>query len=214
MALITNLKFGEVDNLSDARFAAGNLAKFIGFSFDPENEAFIRYDKAKEIAGWLSGINIVGEFGSQDLRDVRRAIDQLSLKYVQLNDANNLFSLKELRKVKIIQNLDLIDFRNTEEIEFFIEDSFRDVSYYMLSLYNEDEMEEFLSDWDNEKLVKRLCADFNCVLNFYFTPDNARAYINKYKPYGINLYPSGETNPGEGDFDELIELITELEDGN
>lgn len=211
MALITNLKFGEVDNLSDARFAAGSEAAYIGFSFDPDHEFYIEPDKAEEIINWLKGPAIVGEFGAQELHDINKIVKRFNLKYVQLNETTNFFSLKEL-KVKIIQNIDLAEFRSPEEVEFFVEESYKNVTYYMLSIYDEDEYEEYMSDWENEKLVKKLCQDLNVILNFPFDADNIRPLVQKFKPYAVNLYPGGEDSPGMKDFDGLIEVVESLQE--
>jgi phosphoribosylanthranilate isomerase len=213
MSLITQLKFGEVDNLSDARFAAGQQADYIGFSFDVENEFYVEEDKAKEIIGWLEGPEIVAEFGYQSFEEVMHYIKTFGLKYVQLNATDNSFSHSQLKnKAKIIQNIDLMDYRKPEEIKFFIEESYKSVTYFMLSLYDEEEYEEYFDDWENEKFVKEICNDLNVILNFPFEADNARSIVKKFKPYAVNIYPGGEEEPGMKDFNDLIELVEELQD--
>lgn len=212
MNLITNLKLSEVDNLSDARFAAGMGARFIGFPFDEENENYLEIDKAKEIAGWLSGPDIVAEFGAQDLDQMLNIIKTLKIKYVQLNEMNHFFDVKKLSdRAKIIQNVDLAAFRGAEEISFFIEDCYQSVHYFLFSLYDEEEMEAFLGLADNRKLLKQMCIDFNVILNFPFDAENLLPTIEKYKPYGVNFYTEGEERPGYKDFNTLIDLTELLE---
>ncbi|MCC6818187.1 MAG: hypothetical protein IT245_04805 [Bacteroidia bacterium] len=61
------IKFSKISNLSDARYAAGMWADFIGFSFDPNDSAYIEPSKASEIIAWVNGPRLVGEFGQQPL---------------------------------------------------------------------------------------------------------------------------------------------------
>lgn len=211
MTLMTNLKFGEVTNLSDARFAAGSQAKFIGFSLDPESENAIEAEDLKEITGWLEGVGLVGEFGSQELEEISEAIKEFGLDYVQLNETTNFFSPAKL-KAQVIQNIDLDAFRSTEEVEYFIEDTHQNVTYYMFSLYDEEELADFMEDPDFRKMVKNLCQDLNVILNFPFNADNIVELVEEFKPYGINIYAGGEERPGYKDFDELIEMVESLDE--
>ena len=211
MTLITNLKFGEITNLSDARFAAGSQAKFMGFSMDPENENYIEHEDLKEILGWIEGIGLVGEFGRQDFDEISQAIKDYSLDYVQLNEATHFFSLSKL-KAQIIQNLDLSEFRDRQELEYFIEDSYRNITYYMFSVYDDEDLENFLNDNDFKKKVKDLTKDLNVILNFPFNAENIIDLTKEFGPFAINIYAGGEERPGYKDFDELIEMVESLDE--
>ena len=78
------LKFSSISNLSDARYAAGMWADFIGFNFDPNSSSYIEPEKAKSIIGWISGPALVGEFGQQPLEWIKDFAQQLQLKVVQI----------------------------------------------------------------------------------------------------------------------------------
>lgn len=78
------LKFSSITNLSDARYAAGMWADFIGFNFDPSSSNYIEPSKAASIIGWISGPAIVGEFGQQPLSWIQDFAKQLNLQVVQI----------------------------------------------------------------------------------------------------------------------------------
>ncbi len=78
------LKFSSITNLSDARYAAGMWADFIGFNFDPSSDNYIEPSKAASISGWISGPAIVGEFGQQPLSWIQDFAKQLKLQVVQI----------------------------------------------------------------------------------------------------------------------------------
>ncbi len=78
------LKFSAVTNLSDARYAAGMWADFIGFCFDPSSPDYIEPNKAKEIAGWINGPLIVGEFSNQPKAWIADFVKAIPLHAIQI----------------------------------------------------------------------------------------------------------------------------------
>jgi phosphoribosylanthranilate isomerase len=78
------LKFSKIKNLSDARYASGMWADFIGFCFDPSSTSYIEPNKAKEIISWISGPAIVGEFGNQPPEWIHDFVSSFQLKVVQV----------------------------------------------------------------------------------------------------------------------------------
>ena len=57
--------FRNVHHLSDGRFAAGIWAKWASFNFDSNSEHYISPVQAAEVIGWMSGPEIVAEFGDK-----------------------------------------------------------------------------------------------------------------------------------------------------
>jgi phosphoribosylanthranilate isomerase len=78
------LKFSSVNNLSDARYAAGAWADFLGLNFNPQNEKYIEPAKAKEILSWINGPLICGEFTNQPLEWIQDFIQAMDLKVIQI----------------------------------------------------------------------------------------------------------------------------------
>jgi phosphoribosylanthranilate isomerase len=78
------LKFTSITNLSDARYAAGAWADFAGFCFDPSLPEYLEPQKAKEIAGWINGPLLTGEFGFQPVEWIQDFAKALSLHAVQV----------------------------------------------------------------------------------------------------------------------------------
>lgn len=78
------LKFSSISNLSDARYAAGMWADFIGFNFDPSSPSYTEPAKAQSIISWINGPALVGEFGNQPLDWITDFTKQLSIQIVQI----------------------------------------------------------------------------------------------------------------------------------
>lgn len=102
------LKFSEITNLSDARYASGMWADFIGFCFDPSSPAYIEPNKAKEIISWISGPAIVGEFGNQPTEWILDFISSFKLKVVQV-PANYSHDLNLPKGVALIVEVNEMD---------------------------------------------------------------------------------------------------------
>lgn len=78
------LKFSALNNLSDARYAAGMWADFTGFCFDPSDASYIEPGKAKEISSWINGPLLCGEFGTQPVEWILDFVKSLKLDAIQI----------------------------------------------------------------------------------------------------------------------------------
>jgi phosphoribosylanthranilate isomerase len=123
------LKFSKITNLSDARYAAGAWADFVGFCFDPSLPEYLEPNKAKEIAGWINGPLLVGEFGMQPVEWISDFVKAIPLKAVQIPASytdETIFNLglRILVKVSepiqspIMQNTDIFVAENEATYQF------------------------------------------------------------------------------------------------
>lgn len=78
------VKFGAINNLTDARYAAAAYADWVGFCFDEKNARYIHPLKAKEIMDWLAGPQFVAELGEMPLSDARDILELLGIDAVQI----------------------------------------------------------------------------------------------------------------------------------
>ncbi|WP_375437537.1 hypothetical protein [uncultured Hymenobacter sp.] len=63
MSLLTSVLVRGINNLSDARYCAGMGADGLIFTLDPALPSAVDTATVKELAGWVSGVEIIGEFG-------------------------------------------------------------------------------------------------------------------------------------------------------
>lgn len=78
------LKFSSISNLTDARYAAGAWADFIGFCFDPSSDHYIEPKSAKDIISWINGPVVVAEFGNQPIEWIKDFVEALDIKVIEL----------------------------------------------------------------------------------------------------------------------------------
>ncbi|RYD81020.1 MAG: hypothetical protein EOP53_07205 [Sphingobacteriales bacterium] len=209
MYLKTNVKLGEITNLSDARFAAGRGAQFAGFNLTPNHEKYIAPENVQEIIGWLDGPKLVGEWNSGIAEIISDTAERLQLHYIQLNFLDIDLGSK-LQEWNIIQNLHI-----DQPVEMLLKqiDAVQHFTHtFMLSFAEPEKQESFLANDVNVQKLASLCSDYPVLLNFQFTEENLLPVLEKLNPFGINLKGDDEIKPGYKDFDELNNIIDLLEE--
>jgi phosphoribosylanthranilate isomerase len=210
MNLKTNVKLGEVTNLSDARFAAGRGAQFVGFALSPEHRNYLSPEKVQEISGWVDGPSLVGEWISGLPEVIADTQERLQLDYVQLNRYDPALA-SAVSDLCLIQCIGIEAWTTTSEIIRQINGVHLCTHHFMLCCDNPDVQEQFLSKPAHAQLITELCRDYPIILNWNFTKENLAPILEKYNPFGINLKGGTEDKPGLKDFDTLNELMDLLE---
>ena len=201
----TSVIVNSVNNLSDARYCAGMGVDMIGFDLEPHQPGYVPVQDFKDIAGWISGVQLVGEFEQSSLEEINEASEKYALHMVQLN---NLYLIDELQEIRlpIIQRL-LI---NKDTIESALID--------LMELYRE-EVKIFLicsDDFDsidktNEKFLRDLAKLYPILIGFGIDKENINYILKEIEPVGIGLTGGKEIKPGLKDFDKLHDIFEELE---
>ena len=97
MALKTTVLVNGINNLSDARYCAGMGADMMGFNLDESHGSHLTEDTFKEITGWVSGIQLVGEFEEASATKINELAFNLNLDSIQLNKT---YLSDEIRKIE------------------------------------------------------------------------------------------------------------------
>jgi len=78
-----------INNLSDARYCAGMGAAGLIFTLDPALPGAIAPETVRELAGWVAGVELLGEFGpTLPAADVNRLVAECGLSRVLLSAAD------------------------------------------------------------------------------------------------------------------------------
>ena len=201
MSFLTNIKLGNITNLSDARFGAAAGATYIGFCFDPANENYITPLKAKEIMDWVTGSLVVAEFGNQRLDEIKDISELLNVDVIEVN--NRLLPDELLSLEKPIIKKIALDEMDATQVKVEI-DAYKNVAD-AFHLYSKNEHLTF-----DENQLLALCKEVNIIYGLKVNLDNVLAIINSYKPFAINISGGQEEKAGSKDFDELNELLEKI----
>jgi phosphoribosylanthranilate isomerase len=205
MALSTFVIVNGINNLSDARYCAGMGVDFIGFNLEAQMPGSISVKDFKEISGWVSGVQSVGEFTCSSAEEINAAADTFGIDLVQLN---NLYLIDEIQEIKlpIIQRLpvnkDTIESELIDLMELYQEE----VKFFLI---NSDDFTTI--DETNEAFLKDLARLYPLLIGFGIAKENVRQILRNIQPDGIGLSGGTEIKPGFKDFDALQAIFEELE---
>ncbi|MGI4874477.1 MAG: hypothetical protein ACRYFX_25250 [Janthinobacterium lividum] len=73
-----------INNLSDARYCAGMGAQGLIFTLDSSAPGAIDATTTRELAGWVAGVDIIGEFGAVPGPEINRLVEECNLTGVLL----------------------------------------------------------------------------------------------------------------------------------
>ncbi|GAB3635991.1 hypothetical protein GCM10027422_15810 [Hymenobacter arcticus] len=73
-----------INNLSDARYCAGMGAQGLIFTLDANLPGAVDAATARELAGWVAGVDLIGEFGHVAGPEINRLVEECGLTGVLL----------------------------------------------------------------------------------------------------------------------------------
>ncbi|MFC6999993.1 phosphoribosylanthranilate isomerase [Rufibacter roseus] len=206
MALSTIVLVNQITNLSDARYCAGMGVEMLGFKLQQNQPQYITPESFKEIAGWISGVKLVGEVQELPTQEVEELLLQYKVDMLQLNSLYLIEELDELPLPIILRVL--IDKDTVEEnLSGLLELYHHHVEYFLI------DSEDFNSiDETNYKFIRDLAKKYPIILGFGLNKENTREALDKIHPAGIALKGGEEIRPGFKNFDDLEEIFEQLED--
>ncbi|MGB3683329.1 MAG: phosphoribosylanthranilate isomerase [Rubrobacteraceae bacterium] len=188
---MTWVKVCGTTNAKDALLAADAGADAIGLIF-ADSPRQIDAKRAGEIAAALpDGILKVGVFVDEDPERILEVAGQVGLDYAQLHGDEGPEVVARVRDggLKVIKALRV---RNEESLDLLDEYG---ADFYLLDAYSEKARggtgERF--DWGVAKALKGYA---NILVSGGLAPENVRAAIEFFDPYGVDASSSLEDEPG------------------
>lgn len=203
MALQTFVKLNNITNLTDARYGAGMYVNLLGFDLDSQSANYISPAQFGEITGWVSGVELVGEFAKESSQDMLETLK----KYPAISwvESSNLLELDALigSSYSLIYRipLDELDYLKKETIQFIAESG---IYLHVIS----DQSELTASQLAE---IKALSATCKVLLGVGITEENVLDLLDDTGIYGISLTGGEEIKPGLKDMNELADILEKLE---
>jgi len=211
--LKTKIKASSIANLTDARYFAAWEVKWLGFTLDPGSDDYVPPQTIKAIKEWVDGVEIVGEFAMHNPEDILTAVEMLELDAVQVSPFTAPEDLVALKNQTIIR--EVVVEKDTTEVE--LNDQMRlwapYVRYFLLNFdkngitWPDLQAEEQLS----LDFLSNLCASYDVILSIDLDAENVEQILETLRPYGINLKGGAEEKVGYKSFEQLDEILEQLE---
>ena len=195
MALKLRVKLGGVNNLSDARYAAGMGVEAIGFVINEESPGFLEPEAMNAITEWISGIEIVGESGAripENYLDYKIDILEVTDPILLQHDTKQL--LRMSANINSIADLPLLLKTNADLVEYFVVD---------ITAADLPELGQEL-----KSLAKLYPIFIATVLDAY----NLHYVMEVIQPQGIELKGGIEERPGFTNYDGIADILELLEE--
>jgi phosphoribosylanthranilate isomerase len=203
MALKTFVKLNSITNLTDARYGSGMYVNLLGFDLDKSSATYVSPDLFKEITGWVSGVDFVGEFTGAAPLDLLKVIkDYPSITWIECGDF-------ELLKPLIGTDYSLIYTIKLEDLDKMNEEMTDLISRSGIVVHIRSEEDE-LSEID-QLYLKRLTPHCKVILGTGITEENILDLVDDTGIFGISLSGGEELKPGLKDLNELADILEKLE---
>ncbi|MFY0605346.1 MAG: phosphoribosylanthranilate isomerase [Cyclobacteriaceae bacterium] len=204
MALKTFVKISKIDNLSDARYCAGMMVDILGFNLEEGTEGFVDNEKFTEITNWLAGVKFCGEFKNAHTAEIKLAVEQFNLDYVEVQ---NLEQLEELQDVNVglIYKAVMRSKEDLESLPAKLEMASELAKYTVVA--TTDYQEETYNS-----LNKLLSGKSPVIIGYTNKPEDVESLLDQPHLLGLELEGSPEERPGFKDYDNVMDILELLED--
>lgn len=201
MALGSFVYISNVNNLSDARYAAGMGVDLIGFKLDQNNESSLNLEQFREISEWISGVKIVGEFGTATPEEIGALIKEYAVDYILVSNESQIHDYAMLGLPLILR----VETLNNHELDSTLNYCSGVADYFLFESEKND-----LNSTEME-LIKKLTIEYPILLGYGVTQQNANSIVDELRLKGIALKGSPELRPGYKDFDDMADILEALE---
>jgi phosphoribosylanthranilate isomerase len=192
MALKTFVKVSGINNLSDARYCAGMEVNELGFEIEVGSSNYVDPQVFKEIKGWLSGVDFVGEITTNNA-----AISELIADYEV--DLIQIESIEQIDEA-LTTGLKVCFGTNNKELA----QKAWDISEHRLAYILFDGTDYSIEEIDAIAKVMPI------VLASGFDAETVNDRIES-SIKGISIRGGNEIRPGYKDFDEMADILEALE---
>ncbi|MCS5489647.1 phosphoribosylanthranilate isomerase [Algoriphagus limi] len=203
MALSTFVKISSVTNLSDARYSSGMYVDVIGFCLEESSDKFVPPTSYSEITGWVSGCEFCAEFKDDEATIVSQKLSKYpNITWIQHNHLNTLMEFAD-QGYQLIFEAPLQEIRHIEEE---VGKKIQDKGIHLLLTTDSESL-----DGDEMKSIALIANKAKVILSGGISPFNVKTLIADLNLFGIALEGGEEIKPGLKDYDELAEILEELE---
>jgi len=204
MGLTIPVILNSVNNLSDARYAAGMGVDLMGFEVEEGADRYVSPDLFKAITGWLSGIQTVACVSVLNSESLVFIQEQFQPDFIQFESVEGI-SQSDLSEIACIQKIIIPQGRELDALVQIKQQMYDEANFILLEL----------SDWTEWKNNKEIISQVNCQHTILWAlPIEIEdvALLQSLDLKGIALKGGDEHRPGWKDLDELIDILEALEE--
>jgi phosphoribosylanthranilate isomerase len=176
--------------------------QYLGFSMDSDAEHYIDHKTLKTIKEWIVGPKIVGEFSNLDTarHDISTLCEELD--YIEISDPDSILAAG-ITGLPVIFRLNIETIESIREIEQILINLKDDVQFFIL--------EGFPKPTIKNKDILSLASLYRIMIGFEMDHESIHSWIDETDVIGISMKGGTEIKPGFKDYDELADILEEIE---
>lgn len=202
MSLKTEVKVSSISNLSDARYCAGMGVQYLGFSMDRDSEHFVDQKTLMTIKEWIVGPRIVGEFSRLDPVNYDYSALSEDVDCIEISDPESIEMAAKI-KLPLILNLDLATLKSVSKLEEILNYTRDRIQFFLFEKSPGPEIENVD--------ILNLASRYKIMIGFEIDKQSIHSWIDGTDIFGISLKGGTEIKPGFKDYDELADILEEIE---
>lgn len=205
MPLKCFVKVGNITNLSDARYCAGMGVDLLGFPVDAAIPGSIGPDAYRAMAGWIAGVQFVGEIEDADRVNLTQLLQNYQFDWLQIAHAADWQSLRH-HQIPLICRVNWAEISSADRFFEIYGPVAPHVSYFLL------EAEDQTLNEGTRTAIREIAEQYPVLLGFGIVPDSVSTALEQTGARGVALKGSAEIRPGYKDFGSLAEILESLEE--
>ncbi len=201
----TKVKICGITRLADARYCAGAGADYLGFIQYPDSPRYLEPKAAKEIIGWVDGIEAVGVFVNEDAATINTRCAEVGFTLAQLH-GHEPPEVVEAIEVPTIKSFRVQHDASSEQLRALML-PYKDIADFFLLDTHKTSLWGGTGESFNWRLARDLAGEFPLFLAGGIDAGNVQEAIDTMRPYAVDLSSSVESEPGVKDFDKLYDFF-------
>jgi phosphoribosylanthranilate isomerase len=209
----TKIKASAVNNLTDARYFAAREVEWLGFRLSGDPATTISRLATKAIMEWVDGVKIVGEFDFTTASEIEETNNLLHLDAVQVGMFTPVAELEDLQNLTVIKEVVV----ETGTTEAALQEHFQQYAhcctYFLLDFTKAGINWDMLQTGSpvSTDFLRQLFAENKTILALDFPTNEVEIVLETLQPEGLSLSGGVEERVGFKSYDELDEILDNLE---
>lgn len=204
MGLTIPVILNSVNNLSDARYAAGMGVDLMGFEVEEGADRYVSPDLFKAITAWLSGVQTVASVSVLNPGTLAFIQEQYQPDFIQFESVEGI-SQSDLSEIACIQKISIPQGKELEALAQIKQHMYDEANFIVLELSD-------WTEWQNHKEIISQVNSHHTILWALPIEKEDVAFIHSLDLKGIGLKGGDEQRPGWKDLDQLIDILEALEE--
>ncbi|MBC7450306.1 MAG: hypothetical protein H7259_02335 [Cytophagales bacterium] len=203
MGLTIPVILNSVNNLSDARYAAGMGVDWMGFQVDEDAERYVSPDLFKAITSWIAGVETVAEV---------KVLNPITLAHIQQFYQPDYIQFEQIEGIEETSLEDVACFQkiiipNGHELAFLntvLQNRYKFIQYILLDF----------SEWADWRSYSTEIKEVSDSSFFWELPVEKEdiSTLHDFNIQGLAIKGGNEQRPGWKDLDQMIDILEALEE--